>query len=87
MIGDARARGKVQSTTKNDGSQIKRGKRYITNTPSASDGGGDRATKAAARAAYKGPPRGTGSRDKQNPKEQRARKIEAWCAGHSRSYR
>jgi hypothetical protein len=30
---------------------------------------------------------GVGSRDKQNPKMQRSRKIEAWCEGKSGSYK
>lgn len=54
----------------------------------ADDGGGSKETAAAARKAGRKQTRpGTGGRDKQNPKEQRSRKIEAWCAGHSGSYR
>jgi hypothetical protein len=84
MIGDAAARGKRKSTTKEDSSQIKRGKRYITNTPSASDGGGDTATKSTACKAAKGMKSGTGTKDKQNPGHQRSRQLstlDLWCLG------
>lgn len=51
------------------------------NLSSASDGGGDPEQKAVAKRMVKGMKNGVGSADKQNPREQRARKIEAWCDG------
>lgn len=43
--------------------------------------------KRPAKCATKGMKPGVGSRDKQNPKMQRSRKIEAWCEGKSGSYK
>ena len=50
------------------------------------DSGSDREVDAPARRMVKGMKNGVGSRDKQNPKEQRARKIEAWWEGKSKGY-
>lgn len=52
------------------------------------DGGGSKEVANAARKAGRKQSRpGTGTRDRQNPKDQRARKIEAWCEGKMGSYK
>lgn len=53
----------------------------MLNLSSASDGGGDPKQKAVAKRMVKGMKNGVGSADKQNPREQRAHKLEAWCGG------
>lgn len=51
------------------------------------DSGGSKALDRAARGAGRKQSRpGVGVRDKQNPKAQRSRKIEAWCQGKAESY-
>ena len=54
--------------------------------PADRDSGGGHEVGAPARRMTKGHKAGTATRDKQNPKEQRARKIEAWCEGKSKGY-
>jgi hypothetical protein len=43
------------------------------------DSGGSKGLDRATR--VRGQKKGVGTRDKQNPKAQRAKKIEAWCQG------
>jgi hypothetical protein len=86
MIGDARARGKVHGTTKNQ-KQPKHGRSYLTVTSDADTGsGGDREQKVAAKQMGKGKLKPGPGRDKQSPKAQRSRKIDAWCSGKSEDY-
>lgn len=55
--------------------------------PASSEGGGSADLKRIARMTGRKQPRpGTGTRDKQNPNDQRARKIEAWCQGKAEKY-
>lgn len=90
MIGDARAAGKRRSTTA-PGPEFKkknsRGQSFKHIDRPVGYSGSDREVDGPAARATKGQRAGVGSRDRQNPKEQRARKIEAWCEGHSQSYK
>lgn len=68
-----------------DGLRMRRAERTVL--PASSEGGGSAPVASAARKAGRKQSRpGVGSRDKQNPKEQRARKIEAWCQGKMEKY-
>jgi hypothetical protein len=60
-----------------------KGRSYKTVAPykDALDDGGDSMTHGPAHRATKGQRPGVGSTDKQNPRKQRNRKIEAWCEG------
>lgn len=67
MIGDAAARGKVKGTTKEQ-KQYKHGSSYLSVTSSASDGGGDKDGKPAAKRAVKGMKNGPGKPNGPGPK-------------------
>lgn len=87
MIGDAKARGKKHSTTKNS-APPRHGRSYLTVTSDyGSDSGGDEDQCKTAKRMNRGKINtGPGTRDKQSPKAQRARKIEEWCSGKTESY-
>lgn len=79
MIGDVphKAGSKAKSFTKKHGKSFK----TIDDHKDMPDDSGDAGTHAVARRATKGMKPGPGTPDKQNPKAQRVRKIEAWCQG------
>lgn len=87
MIGDAKARGKVHSTRKN-AAPPKHGRSFLSVTSDADKGsGGDKDQHRVAKQMNRGKMNGgINTRDKQNPKAQRNRKIEAWCSGKTESY-
>ena len=59
-----------------------KGRSYKINVPSVSDSGGDPGQRKTGKAMTRhGLGIGTNSTDKQNPRKQRNRKIEAWCEG------
>jgi hypothetical protein len=81
MIGDARARGKSKGPVVFKKKNSKgRSFKTIDAHKDLADDDGDADTHPVARRMTKGQKPGPG-RDRQNPKEQRARKIEAWCRG------
>lgn len=79
MIGDVKhKKGSKAEAFKGKNAKGQSFKHIVTPT---SEGGGGHKLKHSAKAAVKGMRNGVGQRDKQNPKEQRAHKIEAWCQG------
>jgi len=90
MKGDFKTRGKVHSTEKN-AAPPRHGRSYLTVTSDyGSDSGGDKDQCKTGKKMNKGMAGKAGktiqSPDKQNPKAQRNRKIEAWCQGKKESY-
>jgi len=84
MIGDAKAGNKAPKAKR----PSKHGKSFRNiEKANVGDSGSSKEVDKPAERATKGMKAGPGSRDKQNPREQRARKIEAWCCGTSRNYK
>jgi hypothetical protein len=102
MIGDVRHDHGKRKSTRAPGPEFKeklsRGQAYRHSTPSASDGGGDKETKATAKRTHRAGPRpGTNTRDKQAPHKQRERIenkhvdqgdiLDEWCRGKRDHYK